>query len=767
VRPTRAGEGRRLPRNDEGLLRRRGWIAPAGICAIGIVLSCFAFWAADSADYRRVRNVLAFRAEWRARDIEAKIRLSGNAVENIAIAMAANPRLDAHQFDLIASRAAARLVHVNALEWAPRVGRSDIAAFESQARARGLGGYSVFDVTEDFQRTALAPRAEYFPVLFEKRFHGARRALGLALGRYDGRRIPMEKAANDGYPVATLPVRPIGAKATGLVYLLYWPVYDSVEVPAPAERREKLRGYALGNYDLIALLSAVIRDTPDIVETIRFSVSAAHQPDAAGNASAVYSPIDRAIHLAAPGAAIEPAALRVVRDFTVFDQHWDLTFDFSPAAVASLRATGAWGWLLAGLLLTASVVFYVLRERGRTQAVEALVAERTAELRRTSEQLHQAQKMEAIGNMTGGMAHDFNNLLSVVIGNLDLLEERVKGDAAAAKLAEAALQAGLRGAELTRQLLAFARRQPLQPQLTAVNELVAGMTRLVERILQENIEITLLAAPDLWPVMIDPAQLNSAIVNLANNARDAMPNGGSLTIETRNAQLDADYAALNPEAVPGDYVLLEVSDTGMGMSSDTLAHVFEPFFTTKDVGRGTGLGLSMVFGFVKQSQGHIKIYSEPGQGTTVRLYLPRAQAPRDAAAPDAAPARASATPRHETVLVVEDNAEVRRSVTGQLAALGYAVIEADGPQAALALLRNPETRVDLLFTDIVMPGGVNGHELGGQALAIRPGLRVLFTSGYSGSALRNGDRLSAAEHFLSKPYRKEELARKLDEVFGR
>jgi signal transduction histidine kinase len=749
-------------------LRRRGWAAPVGIGLIGAALSCFAFWIADHADERRVQNALAFRSEWRARDIEAKIRLSGNAVENVAIAMAANPSLDPDQFARVATRAATGLAHVNAVEWAPRVSRGDIPAFEAAARSRGLDGYRVFDVTPDFRQTELADRPEYFPVLYDERFNGAPRALGLALGRYDGRRIPMEKAATEGRPVATLPVRPIGPEAHGLVYLLYWPVYDTIRVPATAdERRAHLRGYAIGNYDLAALLTAVIRDTPDIIETIRFSVAAAHQPDPAATAVAVYSPRSRTVRLAAPGADPEPApAVRVVRDFTVFDQHWDLSFDFSPAAVAAQRSPAPWGWLAAGLLLTASLIFYVLRERGRTRAIEALVTERGAELRRTSEQLHQAQKMEAIGNMTGGMAHDFNNLLSVVIGNLDLLQERLKGDPAAAKLAHSALQAGLRGAELTRQLLAFARRQPLQPRLTDVNELVVGMTRLLERILQENIEITLLTAPDLWPVMIDPAQLNSAIANLANNARDAMPNGGRLTIETKNSKLDADYAALNPDVVPGDFVLLEVSDTGVGMSAETLAHVFEPFFTTKEVGRGTGLGLSMVFGFVKQSQGHIKIYSELGQGTIVRLYLPRAEAALPAAEIKAA-APAPAQQHHETILVVEDNADVRRTVVGQLASLGYAILEAEGPQAALALLKDPATRIDLLFTDIVMPGGMNGHELGGAALAIRPGLKVLFTSGYSGSALRNGDRLMDGEHFLSKPYRKEELARKLDEVMGR
>ncbi|MGE5145900.1 MAG: CHASE domain-containing protein [Candidatus Eiseniibacteriota bacterium] len=752
---------------EDWRLYRRGWLAPVGIALIGVALSCLAFWVADRADERRVRNVLAFRSEWRARDIEAKIRLSGNAVESVAIAMAANPALTADQFGRVAARAAAGLAHVNALEWAPRIRREDIPAFEAAARAQGLKDYRVFDVTPDFHRTELADRPEYFPVLYDERFHGARRAQGLALGRYDGRRIPMEKAASEGLPIATLPVRPIGPRAEGLIYLLYWPVYDTIEAPGSAERAQRLRGYAIGNYDLAPLLTAVLRNTPEIIETLRFTISARHQPLAAEQSEAVYTPTTRSVRLMSRGDAKEPEpAVRVVRDFEVFDQHWDLTFDFPPTAVATLRSPNAWGWLVAGLLLTASLIVYLLRERGRTRAIEGLVAERTAELQRTSEQLNQAQKMEAIGNMTGGMAHDFNNLLSVVIGNLDLLDDRLKGDDDAAKLADTALQAALRGADLTRQLLAFARRQPLHPRLIDVNALVTDATRLLKRILQENIEITLITAPDLWPVVIDPTQLNSAIVNLANNARDAMPNGGRLTIETKNSQLDADYAALNPDVVPGEFVLIEVSDSGIGMSAETVSHVFEPFYTTKEVGRGTGLGLSMVFGFVKQSQGHVKIYSELGQGTTVRLYLPRAKGTGAVAETRAAPAPAVPERRHGTILLVEDNGEVRRTVTGQLLSFGYTVIEADSAAAALALLEQPETAVDLLFTDIVMPGGRNGHELAAAAQAIRPDLKVLLTSGYSGSALRNGNLIDGA-HFLSKPYRRDELARKLDEVLER
>lgn len=748
------------------LLRQR-WLALISVGFLGIAISCLAFVVAEAADDRRVGRHLESRAEWRARDLEAKIRLSGNAVESVSIAMSANPALTPDQFGRVAARASRDLDHVNSLQWAPRVWRADIPAFEDQARALGMADYKVFDVTPDFMRTELTERDAYFPVLYETRFHGSRHVQGLALGKYDGRRIPMQMAQDRGRPVATLPVRPIGPPTPTLVYLLFWPIYDGVDVPATVEeRRAKLHGFAVGNYNVTALLNAAFRDTPEPIETIHFSIGSAHLDAPLENVAATYSPDTDSVEIVAAAAPAGTPAVRIQRDFTVFDQHWDLTFDYSAAAVQPLRSPTAWSWLLAGLLLTTALVLYLLRERGRTESIEAQVVERTAELQRTSEQLHQAQKMEAIGNMTGGMAHDFNNLLAVMIGNIELLQDRLGNDSRGVALADAALQAGMRGAELTRQLLAFARRQPLEPSITDINELVVGMTRLLERILEADIEITLITAPEVWPVMIDPAQLSSAIANLATNARDAMPKGGRLTIETMNTHLDDDYAALNPEVVPGDFVLIEVSDTGTGIPAETLTHVFEPFFTTKEVGRGTGLGLSMVFGFVKQSQGHIKIYSELGQGTTIRLYLPRA-APGMRASAFAPIAMASPQRGHETILVVEDDTEVRATVIRQLSDLGYRVVEAEKAQAALALLKNPAVTIDLLFTDLVMPGGMNGHELARAALAERPALKILYTSGYPGSTLRGDDRLKEGEHFLSKPYRRQALARKLDEIFDR
>jgi two-component system, cell cycle sensor histidine kinase and response regulator CckA len=370
-------------------------------------------------------------------------------------------------------------------------------------------------------------------------------------------------------------------------------------------------------------------------------------------------------------------------------------------------------------------------------------------------QLVQAQKMEAIGNLTGGMAHDFNNLLGVVIGNLDLLRERIGEDAESAELAGEALDAALRGADLTRRLLAFARRQPLQPKRIDVNELVTSIVTLLRRLLGEDIEVSLALGEGTWPIVADPAQLEAAIANLATNARDAMPKGGRLRIVTANRQLDHDYASMHAELVPGDYAMVEVSDTGTGMPPEVVARIFEPFFTTKEQGKGTGLGLSMVFGFMKQSGGHINVYSEAGIGTTFRLYLPRAAA----AKPQESTAEAEALPRGhgEAVLVVEDNPALRKVAVRQLAELGYRTFEAENAAAALDLLARES--VDLLFSDVVLPGGLDGIEMARLAQDRRPGLRAVLTSGFPGNP---GERGDLTFRLLTKPYRKMDLARTLD-----
>ncbi|HKP22882.1 MAG TPA: PAS domain S-box protein [Dongiaceae bacterium] len=379
-------------------------------------------------------------------------------------------------------------------------------------------------------------------------------------------------------------------------------------------------------------------------------------------------------------------------------------------------------------------------------------------LRDAESRLHQAQKMDAVGQLTGGVAHDFNNLLTVIIGALDLDPQRIPAEMRPA--VEQALRAAERGAALTHRLLAFSRQQMLVTRSVDFNRLIGDMDELLRRTLGEHVEIELKLAGDLWPALADSGQVENSLLNLAINARDAMPEGGKLTIETANVHLDEDYASHNAEVVPGDYVMMVVTDTGTGMPEDVLAHVFEPFFTTKEVGKGTGLGLSMIYGFAKQSGGHAKIYSEVGHGTTVRLYLPRLA---NQSTSEAAPVVPSHKGGGETILVVEDNPDVRRLVLRQLRELGYEVIEAANGPEALKIL-NGGVSIDLLFTDVVMPGGMTGRQLAEAAKAQRPGMKTLFTSGYTEDSILRLGKLDPGVRLLSKPYRKHELATRVRET---
>jgi PAS domain S-box-containing protein len=405
----------------------------------------------------------------------------------------------------------------------------------------------------------------------------------------------------------------------------------------------------------------------------------------------------------------------------------------------------------------------VRNQSGEVQYVLGVVEDVT-ERKQLDDQLRQAQKMEAVGNLTGGIAHDFNNLLTVIIGNLDLLREDVAGDVEAEQKIDTIAQAAERGADLTRHMLVFSRRQPLQAEEIDVNTLIAGTTRLLSRALGGNIAVTLRTGADLPPVLVDSAQLETALLNIAINARDAMPTGGALTIATRLAHFDAEYAAHHPEVAAGAYVLIAISDTGTGIPPDVVERIFEPFFTTKPTGQGTGLGLSMVYGFIRQSGGHVKVYSEVGHGTTFKLYLPLATGPASNATARSSVPRQPATARragNQTILAVEDNPDLRATVTRQLRDLGYRVCEAENASDALAVLGDAE-RVDLLFTDMMLPGGVNGKELATEARAKCPDLKVLFTSGFPGTSGRQETLLEPGDVLLSKPYHKHDLAKAIE-----
>lgn len=417
-----------------------------------------------------------------------------------------------------------------------------------------------------------------------------------------------------------------------------------------------------------------------------------------------------------------------------------------------------------------------LKERSRAEAalrdlnqsLETRVEDAIRGRKEVEDALRQAQKMEAVGQLTGGIAHDFNNLLTVVLGNVDLVLRSLDADAPPRqrRMLEGAQKGAERAAALTQRLLAFSRRQPLTPRPVNIDELVRNMSELVGRSLGETIRLSIVSEPDPWQAEVDANQLEAALLNLAVNARDAMAEGGNLTIEVGKARLDQGYASANAGVVEGDYVLVAVSDTGHGMSRDTLDKVFDPFFTTKEVGKGTGLGLSMVYGFVKQSGGHIKIYSEPGEGTSVKLYLPRFVAADFACSTDAE----GAGPLHrrgrgELVMVVEDDEDVRAYTIACMQELGYRVVHAPDGSSALRVYADLKEPIALLFTDVVMPE-MSGKELATRLSAKQPDLRVLYTSGYTRNAIVHGGRLDPGVEMLGKPFTLDDLSEKLRKVLS-
>ncbi|WP_246688577.1 MULTISPECIES: CHASE3 domain-containing protein [unclassified Mesorhizobium] len=393
---------------------------------------------------------------------------------------------------------------------------------------------------------------------------------------------------------------------------------------------------------------------------------------------------------------------------------------------------------------------------------EALTVE--IETREKAEsQLRQVQKMEAVGQLTGGIAHDFNNMLAVITSAMNLAQRKLaRGEHDVQSFVEAAADAAARAANLTARLLAFSRQQPLAPQIVDANRLVTGMSDLLRRTLGQAIDIETVLAGGLWKTHADPSQVENAVLNLAVNARDAIGEKGKLTIETANGYLDEAYAATHPEVKAGQYVMIAVTDTGTGMTPDVIARAFEPFFTTKPINKGTGLGLSQVFGFVKQSGGHVKIYSEPGEGTTIKIYLPRFTGPDDVA-----PAKASArrdVPATETILLVEDDARVRASTAALLLELGYTVIEAAGSEEALRKLAE-NTAIALMLTDIVMPG-MNGRQLAEEAKRRGLSPKVVFMTGFTRNAVVHNGVLDHGVHFIAKPFTLDQLAAKLREALA-
>ena len=526
----------------------------------------------------------------------------------------------------------------------------------------------------------------------------------------------------------------------------------------------EVEGLVADNADQVARVGKLRQDVATRLEIISRTIESTERGDSDGALAIVNegqgkAAMDRVRAVAAEMQAEEAALL---------DQR-----------VAEDRASGN---LLRATLLVAAIVALVLGvmmflafrrfaaalslSRDELHAKNQQLEKEIIARRNTEAQLVQAQKMEAVGQLTGGLAHDFNNMMAVVISSLGLMRRRMaSGETNLEKFVDAAEDGAKRAATLTNRLLAFARKQPLNPEVVDANRLVSGMSELLRRTLGEHISVETVLAGGLWQSKVDPSQLENSLLNLAVNARDAMPDGGRITIETANAHLDDAYASSNVGVPPGQYVMIAVTDNGPGMRPDVLEKAFEPFFTTKPVGKGTGLGLSQVYGFVKQSEGHIKIYSELGQGTSVKIYLPRSRvAVAEAAVPEPKPP-APVAKAGAIILVVEDDAHVRGVSVATLRELGYVVIHAASPAIALEKIRSLP-QIDLLFTDVVMPD-MNGKQLADKAAELRPGLRVLFTTGYTQNAIVHNGILDPGTDLLVKPFSVEQIAHKVAQALAR
>jgi PAS domain S-box-containing protein len=464
------------------------------------------------------------------------------------------------------------------------------------------------------------------------------------------------------------------------------------------------------------------------------------------------------------------------RHFSVFYTDEDKAAGGPARALATAALEGRFeteGWRVRkdGSRFWASVVIDPIYEDGEVVGFAKVTRDVTERmetqriLRETQERLAGSQRMEAVGQLGGGIAHDFNNLLMIIIGNLERAGREAQTLGASDTNLQRSIANAMRGAQrastLTHRLLAFSRRQPLNPKILDLNKYLPGVADFLQRSLGETIQLEVTGAPGLWTIEVDVTQLETTLINLAVNARDAMPGGGKLTVEAFNQALDRDYCRANPEVAPGQYALISISDTGQGMPADVLTRAFEPFFTTKEVGHGTGLGLSQVYGFVKQSGGHVKVYSEPGLGTTVKLYFPRAREQASDVQEEGGVWRGNAD--NETVLVVEDDQDLRWYLIEALRDLNYRAIGAPDGAGALRVLEQPSTKIDLMLTDVVMPG-MNGRELSRRAQELRPGLRVLFMSGYSRNAVVHQGRVDLDVQLIQKPVSLQDLAARIRDM---
>lgn len=754
------------------------FLSPAFVAAAGIAVSILGFlvtWHAGDIYLQGDFEELAARRLVRLQD---SINVQVTLLRSIAGLFDASDFVERREFHIFVAQQPTAAYGDATLEWVPRVPPSQREAIEKAARADGLTDFRIWPNGSPGDGVLPASEAEagipgdrdYFPVLYAEPMDANESVFGFDVGSDPVRRAALDRARDTGAPAATGRIRLVPGGDDSAILIAY-PIYGSRTIPAAVEaRRSDLIGFALGAFRVRQLIETTMRSDPAAGQDIYFYDESATSPEAR---LLYYWPSWKRT---APAAALAEsevfAAYHWSSPLDVGGRTWTIVFRPAPGYFPFWSNFSAWATFGVGLIVTFLVTAYEWRRSIHTRKIETLAADlgdsytrlesEIAERRETEEQLRQSQKVEAIGQLTGGVAHDFNNLLTVILGNLEIAKEKLPADSSALPNIQLSLTAAIRGAALTERLLAFARRQVLKPEPLDLNRIVEAMHDLLQRTLGGAVEVKSVLRTGLWPAMADRNQIETALINLAINARDAMPNGGHLTIETQNASLDVDYARHNPGVTPGDYVVLAVTDSGAGMTPETLAQAIEPFFTTKPTGKGTGLGLSSVYGFARQSGGHLKLYSEVGRGTTVRLYLPRAHGLAESSSESE---NNGPFPRgDESILVVDDDSTVRAVAVSHLSGQGYRVLEAkDGP-AALKLIKSGRGTIDVLVTDIILAGGMNGPDVAAEAKRHLPRLQILYMSGYTEDAVANHGRFEPFGRLLQKPFRKADLLRTVRDI---
>lgn len=736
------------------------WLTPGLVALIGLALSALGYIAVRNATVAEIRGQFEENATRRLGQLQDTVNIHATLLRSIEGLYAASQFVSREEFEIFVRNQPFTRSGQAFVAWIPRIHAGQRESFVAQAREDGMDAFRIW--SHDGGEPAPPADADVYPISYLEPLEGYESFLGFDLASDAASRKALERARDTGEPEATGRMSLVPDTLDPGSILIAYPRYKSPFPPDTVEeRRKSLLGFAVGIFSVTDLFEGTIGTTaPDDVDVYIYDLSTIPGPELL---------FVRYADAAQASAAIVP--MEIVLD----SYHWSGTMHvgghtwlavFRPAGEFSPEL-GDWrAWVTAafGIVLTILLAGYEWRRSTHTRRIEALATDLSrsytrleqeiAERMLAEEQLRQSQKLEVVGKLTGGIAHDFNNLLTVILGNLETVGEHVGETGPAGSQIRTAINAAIRGAALTQRLLAFARRQVLDPESLDLNDIVAIMFELIRRSLGAPIEVKTSLAKDLWPAMADRNQVENALLNLAVNARDAMPSGGTLVIETRNVTFDAHDARLHSEVSPGDYVVLAVSDTGTGMTPEVRERAFEPFFTTKEPGKGTGLGLSSVYGFARQSGGHLRIYSELGLGTTVRLYLPRAEG-GEAAAVERAP-EAQTFAGSETILVAEDEPEVRAIAVTHLVESGYRVVEAPDAPAALKAA-NTVPAVDLLLTDVVLAGGMDGHNLAAALRRRNPGLKVLFMSGYSEHRPTRGDRPQTGDRLLQKPFRKSEL----------